>query len=223
MQNFLLLRVLCLLSVYLGLPSDVSANSCSDELSKKELSAREVDPFLVGAEGALEDFYNDPLFFPKKRILLDYIDLSRLEPVMGKVLEPQKFLEDMLARGEIGEITGDYARDSSLLCENSVAWALLKMREYPEIYARMKVAYGSFYSPGLPIRMEHYWLVLTTREGQDYYVDLTLKQFIREAPELAVMKAHSDETTYEVWGIVSPKEYIEDLYERSQPWASGEI
>jgi len=93
--------------------------------------------------------------------------------------DPKGFMERMKEIGMIGKERG-YAHDCYNLCRNATAHVIAELKKMDTIESylfleEMVIADGSFgFRP-------HTWIVLG-----DYYIDLTLKQFMEEAPELAI-------------------------------------
>jgi hypothetical protein len=163
------------------------------------------DDIDFGPEALAKFYGNRP-----KQAKLQYHDLKLIDSRLAALLSPDAFLKDMVKRGELDEITENYSRDCFMMCENSVAWALLQLRAHPEYACKILIQIGSFFRAGVNVRGEHYWLLLKT-PGKDYYIDLTLAQFIKGAPRLAVIDAVDSEGSYNTWQVVTAEEYIAGL------------
>ena len=55
----------------------------------------------------------------------------------------------------------------------------------------MKIYYGKF---GF---YEHYWIGYTFKD-EEYFIDLTLRQFVNEAPKLSITKAENKELVEDI-------------------------
>jgi hypothetical protein len=114
---------------------------------------------------------------------------------LGELLNPIKFLKDMKKLGELDEITKNYSYDCCQLCHNAIAWGLKQLKDTLYFY-EIEVCYGKVgYG-------EHSWFKLG-----DYYIDLTLAQFVRTAPKLAITLI-KDNDVYKPSFIVSSSEWI---------------
>lgn len=85
------------------------------------------------------------------------------------------------------QLTGNYAVDCSSMCEYSCLYAAM-MLHGKQLKGELKIYSGNF---GF---WEHYWLSYKY-EGKEYYIDLTLQQFIPDAPKLAILEAINDDST----------------------------
>jgi len=122
-------------------------------------------------------------------------EIKRLAP-LAKLLDPKKFISDMVMCGEIELPTGDYGKDCSFLCHTSVAWMLLQIEKTPYFNA-VKVCRG--WCAG----WEHSWL-----KFGEYYLDITLTQFEKEAPPLAIVRFDEGKDLYRPEVIMTPDEWI---------------
>lgn len=110
------------------------------------------------------------------------------------------FLEEMKSVGEIDEITGNYGEDVYRLCNNAVAWML--MRLHGSLYFfNLEIARGTFQGK------DHTWIVIG-----DYYVDPTLAQFIQDAPRIAFI-CNEDADGYYIDERVDPYEFAKQVKE----------
>jgi len=104
------------------------------------------------------------------------------------LINPDSFIADMFEVGEIQNISGDYSRDCKLLCNNSTAWILKKLTDSKYLY-EIQIVEGHFDT------WEHTWI-----KAGDYYLDLTLAQFL-ECPKIVVsrigeVKGYIEEKTF---------------------------
>ena len=105
-------------------------------------------------------------------------------------IDPDHFIQWLGV--EFGDISGNYAYDVTSMCEYSVLYMGMmlygkKLKNIPKIY------YGKFGIPNLG-HWEHYWLGYMWEE-KEYFIDLTLKQFLKDAPKLAISEALNDRST----------------------------
>jgi len=114
----------------------------------------------------------DMLFHP-------FRDIKHEEIEFDFKLDPDHFIKWLAAEGE--ELTGDYQHDVSRMCEYSCLYIAMMLSNM-ELESTPMLYYGNF---GF---WEHYWIGYIWK-GQEYFVDLTLSQFIKTAPKLAVSKA----------------------------------
>ena len=106
-------------------------------------------------------------------------EIEFLEKEFDFKLDPGHFIEWLAKEGE--DITGEYARDVSSMCEFSCLYTAMMLKDR-KLKGELRIHYGSF---GF---FEHYWMGYTY-EGREYFIDLTLQQFCKSAPKLAVSLA----------------------------------
>lgn len=92
------------------------------------------------------------------------------------LLNPTEFIQDMWQRGELEHTSKVYGENCYRLCNNAIAWCIEKLIDTPYIY-QIKVVEGEFKGE------DHTWFKVG-----EYYVDLTLAQFVDDAPEIAITK-----------------------------------
>lgn len=116
-----------------------------------------------------------------KRELIQQITFekdSQIEEELGEFINPDDFVNRMKELGQIDNISGDYSSDIYKLCRNSVAWFIIQIRNNCPIYLEeIQIAEGTF------MGKDHSWIQIG-----DYFVDLTLSQFI-DSPKLAICKS----------------------------------
>ena len=93
-------------------------------------------------------------------------------------ISPNHFIAWLIAEGE--HITGDYRIDVVSMCEYACLYITMMLSD-KELEGDMKVYYGEFNFMG------HFWIGYLYK-GQEYFIDLTLKQFKSNAPKLAISK-----------------------------------
>lgn len=89
-------------------------------------------------------------------------------------INPDTFLQEMLNLGQIKRITGNYSADCYHLCKNAVAWVLSQLKELWFIEEFVLI-------DGYFDHREHSWIQIG-----DYYLDMTLAQFIQGCPKIAI-------------------------------------
>ena len=131
------------------------------------------------------------------------------------LLCPSEFLEWLKKADEHNE--GEYAEAVSSNCEYSCLWICGKLIN-KNLKGDMQVCYGKF---GF---WEHYWISYTL-EGIEYYLDLTLAQFVNDAPRFAVTLAEDSQadTTYNDVYKTPMKEYFDSQKRDWDLIVSGEV
>jgi hypothetical protein len=128
-------------------------------------------------------------------------ELEFLEKEFDFKLDPDHFIKWLAAEGQ--EITGDYRHDVGSMCEYSCLYIAMLLSD-KQLKGNMKIYYGDF---GF---FEHYWIGYTI-DGIEYFIDLTLQQFDKNAPKLAIVKAINEKVSgcysYLSEGE-SPQEYL---------------
>jgi hypothetical protein len=114
--------------------------------------------------------------------------LTYVKPNIDIFLCPTEFLSWLEKACEHNG--GEYAQAVSSNCEYSCLWICGKLKD-KLLQGDMQVCYGKF---GF---WEHYWISYTYK-GREYFLDLTLAQFMKDAPRFAVTLAENsqDDTTY---------------------------
>lgn len=118
-------------------------------------------------------------------------------------ISPDHFIKWLKEEGE--EVTGDYKIDVGTMCEYSCLYIAMLLSDR-QLDGDMKVYYGKF---GF---WEHFWIGYKYK-NQEYYIDLTLQQFISDAPKLAITKAHNERVSGS-YSYLSEGELIKDYLER---------
>ena len=113
-------------------------------------------------------------------------------------INPDKFIQWLKTTGE--DVVGDYKMDVSSMCEYACLY-VAKILKNKKLKGKLFIYCGSF---GF---WEHYWIGYIFN-NQEYFIDLTLKQFISYAPKLAISKASKNKNGYSYKDT-----YKEDLYE----------
>lgn len=117
-------------------------------------------------------------------------------------ISSEHFIEWLKAEEQ--EITGKYEIDVSSMCEYSCLYISMLLYDR-KLKGEMFVYSGSFGFWG------HYWIGYKY-ENEDYFIDLTLKQFIKESPELAISKSTNNKKTYHYYpeGIIPIRDYVDE-------------
>jgi hypothetical protein len=99
----------------------------------------------------------------------------------------------------------DYAHNVGSMCEFSCLYISMLFRD-TELKGDLKVVYGQY---GW---WEHYWMSYTF-EGVEYFLDLTLQQFVKESPKFSISLAKQNAHGYnfdEEYEHQDFREYLED-------------
>jgi hypothetical protein len=120
-------------------------------------------------------------------------------------ISPAKFIEWLKLEGE--EVINDYKIDCSSMCEYSCLYIGMLLNNV-ELKGEMVVYYGKF---GF---WEHYWIGYKI-DGEEYFIDLTLQQFVSDAPKLSITK-FSNERVSGSYSSLSDGEPIKDYIERQR-------
>jgi hypothetical protein len=120
---------------------------------------------------------NNPLdMFTTKKYNIKFYQPKDFLIFLDKI-NPDKFIEDMLKLEELDYISGNYTEDCFHLCRNAVAWIYKQLSD--EYYIdQFKIIEGYF------DHKDHCWM-----QVGDYILDLTLAQFVKNAPKIAITKA----------------------------------
>lgn len=98
-------------------------------------------------------------------------------------LDSKHFMEWLKLEHPDDEYTGDYSKDCCTMCEYACLYIAMLLYNKP-LQGEMKIYYGKFSF------FEHYWIGYKFN-GHEYFIDLTLKQFIDDAPELSIIEPHN--------------------------------
>lgn len=105
-----------------------------------------------------------------------------INPKLDFELSPEHFIKWLELEGM--DITGDYGFDVCSMCEYACLY--IGMMFYKKkLKGELKIYYGKL---GF---WEHYWVGYFVN-GKEYFIDLTLKQFIKDAPELSISEARNE-------------------------------
>lgn len=109
-----------------------------------------------------------------------------INPELDFEINPDKFIDWLKIEGQ--SVSEDYAESVSEMCEYSCLYLAMKfMLLKPK--GEVKLVYGKFGFWG-------HWWVEYTYNGKTYILDLTLKQFVKDAPKLAITEASYDKSGY---------------------------
>lgn len=120
-------------------------------------------------------------------------------------ITPESFIKWLKVEDE--DITGNYAYDVTSMCEYACLYVSMLFYKY-KLKGEMKIYYGKF---GF---FEHYWVGYLI-DGKEYFLDLTLKQFVKDAPELAIINAHNERIAG-MYSYLSEGEPINEYVERQR-------
>lgn len=121
---------------------------------------------------------NFDLFFGKPK------KLNFLSKKFDFELDPYHFMKWLSIETE-EKLTGNYIYDCSSMCEYSCLYSAMMLYD-KNLKGELKIYYGRFGG------WEHYWLGYKINEIE-YFIDLTLKQFIKDAPMLAITLSENNE------------------------------
>jgi hypothetical protein len=143
----------------------------------------------------LGDTRSSLLFTPFKKV--KFIDKN-----FDLIIDPKHFLKWLEAEGE-DVVNDDYKQSVSSMCEYSCLYLAMLFHD-KELKGTLRIYNGNF---GF---WSHFWMGYTF-EGVEYFIDLTLMQFVDSAPKLAISLADNDRT-----GYCYEEEYIQDIYQYVQ-------
>lgn len=110
------------------------------------------------------------------------------EKVLGKtiagMIDPDEMLQDFLRHGLISEITGDYSKDVWDMCRNGATWLGSKL--YQMIGNEVQIIEGTFEGDSQCF----------VKVG-NYYMDLTISMWLKDAPKFAVIHVKDAEGYFE--------------------------
>lgn len=132
--------------------------------------------------------------------MIQFINAKRtLGRTLCSMLDPEEFLQDMIAHGLLERTTGDYGKDVYDLCRNGATWVAGRLQMFGD---DIKVIDGRWDT------VSHCWVKLN-----DLNIDITLAQVVGHAPKLAV----SDATRWNQWPYYSEDNVfsIEEWVERA--------
>lgn len=141
-----------------------------------------------------------------------------------ELIRPNVFIQDMKDIELIKDISGNYADDCYNLCRNAVAYTLKQFNiddstESLLFLHSFTVINGSFGGSS------HSWLAVG-----DYFIDLTLSQFVSNAPHLAItlrdevnqphLYVVHEEYEWEEWIEIETKEDLFDFEENYRKFSA---
>lgn len=133
------------------------------------------------------------------------IRLTYCEPELDFTLSPDKFI-DWLEEVDDEPITGNYAMDVCTMCEYACLWICRQVWE-------KKLSGELYVCDGYYNMSEHYWMSYKI-DDKEYFIDLTLAQFKRDAPKLSIVEANKSigENAYRNFSKQTVQQYIESFY-----------
>jgi len=170
------------------------------------------EPYL-GDDDILQKEFNK-YFKKEKEAVYNFLNPSDIHPDIEKFLNTEIMINDFGVYDEEYETTGYYPQDVFSMCCNAAAWVILQLRnKKSQMLKDIKVIDGNF---GW---MEHTWLIYKDK----YYIDLTLAQFKKDAPKIAILEVSDEIKTeerqdffntnpmYREWGREDTEEWIKHL------------
>lgn len=150
----------------------------------------------------LDDFDNDNLMVSSFDLLFtEHTKMKYVHPKLDFIIDPNKFMNWLELEGE--EITGDYKVDCASMCEYGSLYILMLLRD-KKLKGNLKMVSGNFGFWG------HYWISYVYN-GEEYFIDLTLKQFVENAPKLAISKANIVNNGYRNLYYMDVEEYLTNI------------
>lgn len=113
-----------------------------------------------------------------------------ITPDLGLDINPDKFIKWLEIEHPDLVHAENYAQAVGSMCEYSCLYLAMLFRLTPE-EKKFKLIPGNY---GF---WEHYWMEYT-HEGKTYIIDLTLQQFQKDAPKLAIIERKYEENGYRV-------------------------
>lgn len=130
-------------------------------------------------------------------------------PALDIEIDPDHFINWLKAEGENDKYLdvphGSYSYMVGNMCEYSCLYVAMLLHG-KKLKGDLRIVCGNF---GF---WEHYWLKYTL-DGETYYLDLTLQQFLPEAPKFSISRAIDDRAGYNA-EFDTDGETIEDYVER---------
>jgi hypothetical protein len=138
---------------------------------------------------------DDFKYEPPVSALTPFSEVEYIEPKLDFELDPYHFIDWLKAESEndhyLDAPTGQsllYNYDVAGMCEYSCLYICMLLHG-KELEGDLRVVCGSFGFWG------HYWMEYTLGDNV-YYIDLTLRQFVDEAPKLAISLKSESPTGY---------------------------
>lgn len=146
-----------------------------------------LDSFLGGSVDDLGKLLNQPSPFSQ------FSEVKFITPKLDFKLDPDHFIRWLKAESDndqyldppLGE---SYAFDVANMCEYSCLYVAMLLNDV-KLKGELRIVGGKF---GF---WEHYWLRYTLGD-LTYIIDLTLQQFVKNAPKLAICIEHINEHSY---------------------------
>jgi hypothetical protein len=127
--------------------------------------------------------------------------MNFIESDLDFELDPEHFMEWLKSENE--EVIGDYKTDCSGMCEYSCLYVSMLLSE-TKLKGNLRIIAGNF---GF---WEHYWMSYTLN-GVEYFIDLTLQQFISDSPKCSISLSEGEvDNGYRNFFYMDVKEYLEE-------------
>lgn len=102
-------------------------------------------------------------------------------------------------KAEEQEVTGIYKQDCTNMCEYSCLYISMLLYDM-QLEGELRVICGQYGFWG------HYWMEYTIGDNV-YFIDITLKQFVPQAPKISITEKHNDPRGYNVMFEGEGEEY----------------
>lgn len=124
-----------------------------------------------------------------------------VNPKLDFKLDPQHFMDWLELENQ--EVWGDYRTDCASMCEYSCLYVSMLLHK-KKLKGELKIISGSF---GF---WEHYWLQYTYK-GVQYFIDLTLQQFVKDSPKCAISLGTPEvDNGYRNFYYIEVEEYLQN-------------
>lgn len=112
-----------------------------------------------------------------------------IQPELDIKLDPDHFMRWLIEEGDCDvDESRDYAYNVGSMCEYSCLYAAMMLHEV-DMEGELRIMCGDF---GF---WEHYWLVYIL-DDKVYFLDLTMQQFVADAPKFAVSEESENSRGY---------------------------
>ena len=141
---------------------------------------------------------------------MEFVNPLALDRTISQILSPDDFIQEMKAKHIINKPKDTYGKTVKGLCRISTTWMIQRLKRWG-LDTHAIVAEG--YYRGRPTC----WLIFG-----DHFFDLTLAQFVENAPQLSIMKRENGEKAhiYSIGRTVPAREWVAELDEKTSPFAN---
>lgn len=153
----------------------------------------------IGLEQAWKDLQENSSF---NRLFEEPKDVKFIDKEFDFSLDPDHFIrwrvEEAKRDGDdFDYVPGDYRHNCGSECEYSCLYTAMMLHD-KELESEPVIYCGNF---GF---WEHYWIGYTYK-GQEYFIDLTLMQFLPQSPKLAISLPSNDKNGYNWFEDIEPE------------------